>query len=39
VKTLLIVFHTHGVKTAAMAGAVERGARVALAAGIAAGVL
>lgn len=29
-KTLLIVFHTHGVKTAQMAGAVERGARAAL---------
>jgi NAD(P)H-dependent FMN reductase len=31
VKTLLIVFHTHGVKTAQMADAVERGARRALA--------
>jgi multimeric flavodoxin WrbA len=31
VKTLLIVFHTHGVKTAQMAEAVERGARRALA--------
>jgi multimeric flavodoxin WrbA len=31
VKTLLIVFHTHGVKTAQMAEAVERGARHALA--------
>ncbi len=30
-KTLLIVFHTHGVKTAQMAEAVERGARGALA--------
>jgi len=30
VKTLLIVFHTHGVKTATMAEAVERGARAAL---------
>ncbi len=29
-KTLLIVFHTHGVKTAQMADAVERGARSAL---------
>jgi multimeric flavodoxin WrbA len=29
VKTLLIVYHTHGVKTAAMAEAVERGARAA----------
>lgn len=29
-KTLLIVFHTHGVKTATMAEAVERGARNAL---------
>jgi multimeric flavodoxin WrbA len=29
-KTLLIVFHTHGVKTARMAEAVERGARRAL---------
>jgi multimeric flavodoxin WrbA len=29
-KTLLIVFHTHGVKTAQMADAVERGARAAL---------
>ncbi len=29
-KTLLIVFHTHGVKTATMAEAVERGARAAL---------
>ncbi|MGH8704580.1 MAG: flavodoxin family protein [Burkholderiales bacterium] len=29
-KTLLIVYHTHGVKTAAMADAVERGARDAL---------
>jgi len=27
VKTLLIVYHTHGVKTATMADAVERGAR------------
>jgi multimeric flavodoxin WrbA len=27
VKTLLIVYHTHGVKTATMAEAVERGAR------------
>jgi len=31
VKTLLIVYHTHGVKTATMAEAVERGARRALA--------
>jgi len=31
VKTLLVVFHTHGVKTAQMAEAVERGARGALA--------
>lgn len=30
-KTLLIVYHTHGVKTAQMAQAVERGARAALA--------
>jgi len=30
VKTLLIVYHTHGVKTARMAEAVERGARAAL---------
>lgn len=30
-KTLLIVFHTHGVKTALMAEAVERGARQSLA--------
>jgi multimeric flavodoxin WrbA len=30
VKTLLIVYHTHGVKTAAMAEAVERGARAAV---------
>lgn len=30
-KTLLIVYHTHGVKTAQMADAVERGARRALA--------
>ena len=30
-RTLLIVFHTHGVKTAQMAEAVERGARRALA--------
>ncbi len=30
-KTLLIVYHTHGVKTAQMAEAVERGARRALA--------
>jgi multimeric flavodoxin WrbA len=30
-KTLLIVYHTHGVKTAHMAEAVERGARAALA--------
>lgn len=30
-KTLLVVFHTHGVKTAQMADAVERGARRALA--------
>ena len=30
-KTLLIVYHTHGVKTATMADAVERGARAALA--------
>jgi len=29
-KTLLIVFHTHGVKTARMADAVARGARAAL---------
>ena len=29
-KTLLVVFHTHGVKTATMAGAVERGALAAL---------
>ncbi|MDX1374884.1 MAG: NAD(P)H-dependent oxidoreductase [Burkholderiales bacterium] len=29
-KTLLIVYHTHGVKTARMAEAVERGARAAL---------
>ena len=29
-KTLLIVYHTHGVKTATMAAAVERGARAAL---------
>ena len=29
-KTLLIVYHTHGVKTATMAEAVERGARQAL---------
>ena len=29
-KTLLIVYHTHGVKTATMAEAVERGARAAL---------
>ena len=29
-KTLLIVYHTHGVKTATMADAVERGARQAL---------
>jgi multimeric flavodoxin WrbA len=28
-KTLLIVYHTHGVKTATMAEAVERGARAA----------
>ena len=31
VKTLLIVYHTGGVKTATMAEAVERGARAALA--------
>ena len=31
VKTLLIVYHTGGVKTAAMAESVERGARAALA--------
>jgi multimeric flavodoxin WrbA len=31
VKTLLIAYHTHGVKTATMAEAVERGARRALA--------
>ena len=30
-KTLLIVYHTHGVKTAHMAEAAERGARAALA--------
>jgi multimeric flavodoxin WrbA len=30
-KTLLIVYHTHGVKTAKMAEAVERGARTAVA--------
>ena len=30
VKTLLIVYHTGGVKTATMAEAVERGARAAL---------
>jgi multimeric flavodoxin WrbA len=30
VKTLLIVYHTHGVKTATMAEAVERGAHQAL---------
>ncbi len=30
-KTLLVVFHTHGVKTARMAEAVEHGARRALA--------
>jgi len=30
VKTLLIVYHTHGVKTARMAEAVERGAQAAL---------
>jgi multimeric flavodoxin WrbA len=30
VKTLLIVYHTHGVKTARMAQAVERGAQTAL---------
>jgi multimeric flavodoxin WrbA len=30
VKTLLIVYHTHGVKTATMAEGVERGARQAL---------
>ncbi len=29
-KTLLIVYHTHGVKTAQMSEAVERGARAAL---------
>ena len=29
-KTLLVVFHTHGVKTAKMAEALERGARAAL---------
>jgi multimeric flavodoxin WrbA len=30
VKTLLVVYHTHGVKTARMAQAVEHGARAAL---------